>query len=89
MPKAQHIFIPGFYLEFVQSCGHMNWERCATMYLSHTRTPVLAGTLKERTLSLLLPYYSRRMKGENPTLFCVIMANFLIFSISFLPMIAR
>ena len=43
--------VSGGWLEFVLSCGCVNWVRYVAMYLPHTETLVLAGTLTWGTLN--------------------------------------
>jgi len=48
----------------------MNWVKCAAMYLFYTRTVVLAGAMRERTLhpSGLVGYENYRK--ESHTFLC-------------------
>ena len=77
MANMGYIFISDFCLEFIQSCGDRNWVRSVAMYLPHTKTHVLAGTVKE---VIFPPHFSWRMEGKNPTLFhlCAIVAGYFL-----------
>ena len=77
MANVGYIFISDFCLQFIQSCGDGNWVRSVAMYLSHTKTHVLAGSLREVRFPTSLFLENRR---KNPTLFyvCAIVAGYFL-----------
>src|SRR5437868_4704920 len=65
MADVGYIFISDFCLQFIQSCGDGNWVRSVAMYLSHTKTHVLAGTVKEGIFPTSLLLENGRKKSHT------------------------
>src|SRR5205807_3289234 len=77
MANVGYIFISDFCLEFIQSCGDWNWVRSVVMYLSNTKTHVLAGTLEEGIFPTSLLLENGRKKSH--TFLCVCYCSRVFF----------